>query len=97
VVFNFGIVYQTSLEKLKSVNTIVRNIIEKTENARFDRVHFKEYGDSSLNFEIVYFVMDPDYNIYMDTQESINLEIFRQFRVEGIEFAYPTQTVYVCK
>jgi small-conductance mechanosensitive channel len=95
IVFSFGIVYQTNLEKLKSVNKIVKNIIERTENARFDRVHFKEYGDSSLNFEVVYFVMTPDYNIYMDVQEAINLEIFRQFGDEGIEFAYPTQTLYV--
>jgi small-conductance mechanosensitive channel len=96
VVLNFGVVYQTSLEKLKAVKKIVRDIIEKQKNVRFDRVHFKEYGNSSLNFEVVYFVMDPDYNIYMDVQESINLEIFRQFGEEGIEFAYPTQTVYVC-
>lgn len=95
IVFSFGIIYQTPTEKLKNVNKIVRDIIEKTENARFDRVHFKEYGDSSLNFEVVYFVIDPDYNIYMDVQESINLEIFRQFGEEGIEFAYPTQTLYV--
>jgi small-conductance mechanosensitive channel len=95
IVFSFGIIYQTPTEKLKNVNKIVRDIIEKTENARFDRVHFKEYGNSSLNFEVVYFVIDPDYNIYMDVQESINLEIFRQFGEEGIEFAYPTQTLYV--
>ncbi|KUG21440.1 potassium efflux system kefa protein / small-conductance mechanosensitive channel [hydrocarbon metagenome] len=96
IVFSFGIIYQTPLEKLKNVNKIVRDIIEKTENARFDRVHFKEYGNSSLNFEVVYFVLDPGYNTYMDIQQSINLEIFRQFEESGIEFAYPTQTVYVC-
>ena len=96
VVLNFGLVYQTSVEKLKAVKKIVRDIVEKQGNVRFDRVHFKEYGDSSLNFEVVYFVTNPDYNIYMDVQEAINLEIFRQFGEEGIEFAYPTQTVYVC-
>ena len=96
IVFSFGIIYQTPLEKLKNVNKTVRDIIEKTENARFDRVHFKEYGNSSLNFEVVYFVLDPDYNTYMDIQQSINLEIFRQFEESGLEFAYPTQTVYIC-
>lgn len=96
VVFNFGVIYQTPVEKLKAVKKIVRDIIEKQENTRFDRIHFKEYGDSSLNFEVVYFVNDPDYKTYMNIQESINLEIFRQFGNEGIEFAYPTQTVYVC-
>ncbi|KQC06021.1 MAG: hypothetical protein APR62_08675 [Smithella sp. SDB] len=96
VILNFGVIYQTSVVKLVAIKKIVRDIIEKQENARFDRVHFKEYGDSSLNFEVIYFVMSPDYSTYMDIQESINLEIFRQFGNEGVEFAYPTQTVYVC-
>ncbi|MBN1365653.1 MAG: mechanosensitive ion channel family protein [Syntrophaceae bacterium] len=95
VVFSFGLIYQTPLEKLKAIRGIVGDIIKKTEHARLSRVHFKEYGDSSLNFEVVYFVTDPDYNLYMDVQESINLEIFRRFSEEGIEFAYPTQTVFI--
>ena len=95
VVFGFGVVYQTPLEKLKAIKEIVTEIIRKQENARFDRVHFKEYGDSSLNFEVVYFVTDPNYNIYMDVQEAINQEIFRRFEEEGIEFAYPTQTIFI--
>ena len=95
IVFSFGVVYQTSLAKLKIIKDIVKDIIEKTNSARFDRVHFKKYGDSSLDYEVVYFVTDPDYNIYMDTQESINLEIFRRFSEEAIEFAYPTRTVFI--
>jgi len=95
VVFGFGVVYQTPLEKLIMINKIVREIIESKRNARFDRVHFKEYGDSALNYEVVYFVADQDYKIYMDVQEAINLEIFRRFHEEGIEFAYPTRTVYI--
>jgi small-conductance mechanosensitive channel len=94
-VFSFGVVYQTPLEKLKLIKEIVRNIIEKAPNTRFDRVHFKEYGDSSLNFEVVYFMTQPDMGLYMDIQETINLEIFRRFQEEGIEFAYPTRTVYI--
>lgn len=97
IVFSFGVTYQTPSEKLKSIKEIVRNIIEKTQFVRFDRVHFKEYGDSSLDFEIVYFVTNSDYNIYMDIQESINLEIFRRFSEEGIEFAYPTRTIFLQK
>jgi small-conductance mechanosensitive channel len=95
IVFGFGVVYQTPLEKLKAIKKIVNDIIEKGEKSRFDRVHFKEYGDSSLNFEVVYFVTDADYNIYMDVQEAINLEIFRRFAEEGIEFAYPTRTIFI--
>lgn len=97
VLFGFGVIYQTSLEKLKEIKEIVTEIVIKVEKARFDRVHFKDYGDSSLNFEVVYFVADPDYTIYMDVQEIINQEIFRRFAEEGIEFAYPTQTIFMQK
>jgi small-conductance mechanosensitive channel len=95
VLFGFGVVYQTSHEQLKKIPVMVREIIEGLENARFDRAHFKEYGDSSLNFEVVYFVQDPDYNIYMDIQQSINLSLFERFARDGIDFAYPTRTLYL--
>jgi small-conductance mechanosensitive channel len=48
-----------------------------------------------LNFEIVYWIENPDYNVYMDIQQTINLEIFQHFKTEGIEFAYPSQSIYV--
>lgn len=95
VVFNFGVVYQTPLEKLKKINHIIKDIIEAQKQVRLDRVHFKEYGDSSLNYEVVYYVTDPDFNMYMDIQEAINLEIFRRFQEEGIDFAYPTRMLFV--
>jgi small-conductance mechanosensitive channel len=95
IVFTFGVIYQTPVEKLEKIPGMVRAIIEGAENTRFDRAHFKEYGDSSLNFEVVYYVLVPDYNTYMDRQQAINLAIFRQFAAEGIEFAYPTRTLYV--
>lgn len=95
IVFGFGVVYQTPPDKLPLINSMVREIIEKQEQLRFDRVHFKEYGDSSLNFEVVYFVKNPDYNLYMDMQQVINMEMFRRFRQEGIEFAYPTRTLFI--
>ncbi|MGV8057134.1 MAG: mechanosensitive ion channel family protein [Smithellaceae bacterium] len=95
VVFGFGVTYQTPHEKLSLINDIIREIILKQEQVRFDRVHFKEYGDSALNFEVVYFVKSQDYNIYMDIQQAINLEMFRRFQEAGIEFAYPTRTLFV--
>ncbi len=62
---------------------------------RFDRAHFKGYGDSALLFEVVYYVLDPDYNKYMDIQQAINLSLLRQFRERGITFAYPTRTLHL--
>ena len=95
VVFGFGVTYQTPLAKLEAIPPKVKEIVTAQQKTRFDRAHFKEYGDSSLNFEVVYFVQDPDYNLYMDIQQAINLAIFRYFEQERIEFAYPTRTLYL--
>ncbi|MDD4240674.1 MAG: mechanosensitive ion channel family protein [Smithellaceae bacterium] len=95
IIFSFGVVYSTPPEKLERIKAIVWDIIEKTPKARPDRVHFKEFADSSLNYEVVYFVALPDYNVYMDVQEAINLAIYRRFQEEGIAFAYPTQTIFL--
>ena len=97
VVFTLGVIYQTPYEKLQKIPQIIREIIEKQHPVRFDRAHFKSFGDFSLNYEIVYWVQDPDYNVYMDVQQAINLEIYRRFAEEGIEFAYPTQSIFVEK
>jgi small-conductance mechanosensitive channel len=97
IVFSIGVVYQTPYEKLGAIPGMVREIVEAQEQTRFDRAHFSKYGDFALIYEIVYNVKIPDYNAYMDIQESINLEIYRKFQEQGIEFAYPTQTVFVSK
>jgi small-conductance mechanosensitive channel len=97
VVFSFGVIYQTPAEKLERIPTMVREIIESIEKTRFDRAHFYKFGDSSLDFECVYYVLSRDYNLYMDIQQQINLALFRRFQEEGIEFAYPTQTLYITK
>ena len=93
VVFTIGVVYDTPYEMISEIPKMIRNIIESKEPVRFDRAHFKEYGDYSLKFEVVYWVQGPDYNLYMDIQQAINLEIYKQFQDAGIEFAYPTQTL----
>jgi small-conductance mechanosensitive channel len=95
VVFTIGLIYQTPYEKLVNVPDMIREIVEKEELARFDRAHFSSYGDSSPDFEIVYWVKVPDYNTYMDIQQRISLELFRRFSEGGIQFAYPTRTLNV--
>jgi len=95
VLFGFGVVYQTSHEQLKKIPVMVREIIESLENTRFDRAHFKEYGDSSLDFEVVYYVRSPDYNVYMDIHQAVLLALFRRLHERGIEFAYPTRTLHI--
>jgi small-conductance mechanosensitive channel len=95
IVFGFGVVYQTPAEQLEAIPGMVREFIESLEKTRFDRAHFKGFGNFSLDFEVVYYVLVPDYNIYMDIQQQINLALYRRFEQDGIEFAYPTQTLYV--
>lgn len=95
IAFSFGVTYQTTHQKLMAIPSIVRDIIEAQPLTRFDRAHFKEYGDSALIYEVVYYLNSSDYNIYMDTQQAINLELFRRFEEADIAFAYPTHTIYV--
>lgn len=95
VPFQFGVLYSTPHEKVERIPEMVRAIIAQQPKTRFDRAHFKEYGDSALVFEVVYFVQDPDYNVYMDIHQAVNLALLRRFREEGIEFAYPTRTLHI--
>jgi len=74
---------------------IISDAVAQQEKTRFDRSNFKEYGNFSLNFESVYYVLGPDYNEYMNIQQAVNLYIHEAFEQEGIEFAYPTQTLFV--
>ncbi len=95
VLFKIGVTYQTSREKLELIPEIVREAVLEQDKVRFDRAHFQAYGTFSIDFEIVYYVLAADYNLYMDIQQAINLRIHERFEQEGIEFAYPTQTVFV--
>ncbi len=95
IVFSIGVVYGTPYAKLEKIPQLIREIIQREEVVRFDRSHFRDYGDFSLNFETVYWVMSPDFNVYMDVQQRINLEIYRVFEAEEINFAFPTRTVHL--
>lgn len=97
VLFSLGVIYQTTSEQLKEIPEIIKKIIDDAEKSEFDRAHFASYGDFSLNFEIVYYVMSSDYSKYMDIQQEINLAIKEEFEKRGIEFAYPTQSIFIEK
>lgn len=97
VVFRVGVIYQTSAEKLKSIPSMIKEIISNTPGANFDRSNLASFGDFSIYFETVYYVDGSEYNQYMNIHQSISLSIFEKFEKEGIEFAYPTQTLFVNK
>ncbi len=95
VLFSLGVTYQTPHANLAAIPSMLREIIEAQGATRFDRAHFKGYADSSLTFEVVYYVLSAEYNRYMDIQQAVNLAIYERFEQKGIDFAYPTQTVYL--
>ena len=95
ITFALGVVYETPADKLERIPGIIRETIASIPLTRFDRAHFKQYGDFALNFEIVYYVLNPEFNVYMDIQQEINLALFRRFKEENIQFAYPTQEIIV--
>ena len=97
LVHKLGVVYETTYEQTKNIPNIIKDIIDNTENAIFDRCHFVEFSNSSLDFELVYYIPTSNYMLAMTAQQEINLEIMNRFKRENINFAYPTHTIYVHK
>jgi small-conductance mechanosensitive channel len=97
VVMTHRVAYGTPLEKVRQIPTIIREAIQKQDRTRFDRAHFAKHGEHSLEFESVYYVLSPDYNVYMDIQQAINVEIHERFEALGIEFAIPVQRLYLSR
>jgi small-conductance mechanosensitive channel len=95
VVFSFRVFYKTPLEKLEKIPQYVRDIVSAQEQVRFDRAHLAAFGESAYVFEIVYYVQSGDYNEYMDIHQNIHFQIIAVFERENIDFAYPTQKVYL--
>lgn len=95
VLFKIGVTYQTSHANLKEIPAILKSIVLEQEPVEFDRAHFAAYSNFSLDFEIVYYVLSADYTQYMDIHQAINLRMYEEFEKRGIEFAYPTQTLFV--
>ena len=91
VVFNLNVSYRTALDQVAAIPGMLREVVSSHDKIRFDRAHFSKFGDSALGYEVVYFVTDPDYTLYMDLQQSINLKIFEWFVTNGVQFAIPTQ------
>lgn len=95
VLFNFGITHDTPVDKIADLSATVRKIIEDASPTRFDRAHFVRIGPSSLEFEVVYYLLSREYSVYMDVQQHINLELMRACAERGIVFAHPTTTLHV--
>ena len=95
IVFTIRVPYNATHEQLSEIPGLLRRIVESKNPVRFDRAHFKEFGESGFVFEVVYFVLVPDYNKYMDIQQAINLEIYQELQKIGVGFALPTQKLHI--
>jgi small-conductance mechanosensitive channel len=95
IVFTFGLEYGAPPEVLRQVPELVKQVVTSQAQTRFDRSHFLKFGDSSLDFETVYYVLVPDYNVYMDIQQRINLELYERIQALGASFAFPTRRVLI--
>jgi small-conductance mechanosensitive channel len=97
IVFQLKVAPETSVKKLKKIPEIITKIITKTELAKLERVHFSQFGDFTIDFEVVYCIKTGDYNKYMDIQQQINYGILEEFEKEKIEMPYPTQKIFCVK
>jgi small-conductance mechanosensitive channel len=86
MVFHFNVAYGTPVATLEQIPGLVREIIAGLEMTRIDRAHLTALGETGMSFEVVYFVLDPDYNRAMDIQQQINLALCRAFEGLGIRF-----------
>ncbi len=93
IAFKFGVVQETPLDRLREIPLFVRSIVEQQRETVFDRAHFASYGDSSLDFEVVYTLRSADYNIYMDVQQAINLAILQEFQERNIALKDPNRMI----
>lgn len=97
IVFTVGVTYDTPPALMREIPEMIREAVVSQEHTRFDRSNFKSFDDFALTFETVYFMLVPDFNLYMATQEQINLTLLDRFGSAGIDFAFPTQTLYLAR
>ena len=97
IVVGLGVLYETKHELLREIPGLIEGAFGGVENAEFNRAHLATYGDFSINFELVYYALTSDYTEYMNINQEILFKIKEAFDQKGIEFAYPTQTLFVKK
>ncbi len=97
-VLNLALPYDTPPEKVQRATEIVRELLadhEGMDPARPPRIFFNEFSATALNLMVIYWYQPPDFFKYMAFSERFNLELLRRFNAEGIEFAFPTQTLFL--
>jgi len=89
VVIIVGVPYQTSAEQVRKIPGLLRSAVSAQAQARFVRAHLKAFEQSGFSFELVYYVIDHAYAVYMEVNQAIHLAVLDSFCKEGIAFAMP--------
>ena len=98
VKFNLGRTYDTSIEQIKTIVADIQNMI--TEHEKTDqegKVRFQEFGGSSLDILVIYYVNSPKWDDLIDVREDINYKIMEIVKKHNSDFAFPSTTVYLQK
>jgi small-conductance mechanosensitive channel len=93
VVVGFGLASGTPAEALAAVPPLVKEIVERSPKLRFDRAHLMKLSPSSFDFEVVWIVRDPEFNVHMDEQQRVLLELLRVLAARGVSLASPMMTM----
>lgn len=94
-VMNIGITYNTPPEKIKLALQILEDVFRKSPNTVDLLLSFDKFNDFSLNLLVVHWWSPTDYKQYLEGMKEFNLEIKKRFDEANIEFAFPTQTIYL--
>ena len=98
VKFNIGLTYNTSVDNIKSIVADIQNLIDNHPMTNQDgRVRFLNFGASSLDIMVLYYVDSPDWEVLIDAQQKINYEIIDIVNKYKCEFAFPSTSVYIEK
>lgn len=93
VVFGFRVPYGTPADKVETIARRVRAFVESESPTAFDRAHLVKFGEHGLEFEVVYYVLDPSYNLYCDIQQAISLRVMGLLEELGVAFAVPERAI----
>ncbi|MEL6829179.1 MAG: mechanosensitive ion channel family protein [Pseudomonadota bacterium] len=91
----FGVIYQTNPDIADAIPDIVQGLVKKVPGVEFERCGMSSFGSSSLDYSLTFYSLHPDYNRSMTALSRVLLALYRGFKEQGIEFAYPTQTLYI--
>lgn len=91
----FGVIYQTDPDLAERIPGIVAGIFKQLQGVEFDRCGMSSFGPSSLDYTLIFYSLNPDFKRSMAARSKVLLALFRTFKEQGIEFAYPTQTLYL--